>query len=98
MLPFEDRYTRQRRLAEVGSSGQERLLEAHLVLPVHEGSDIEREYLLRAGVQSVRVDPSLPAEGFPFAARFEFEQSRRLAQAAWGALANLRKVLGLKVQ
>jgi hypothetical protein len=98
MLPFEDRYTRQRRLGEVGSSGQERLLEARLVLPEHEGSELEREYLARAGVESVQIDASLPAEPFPFAAQFEFAHSRAFARGAWSALANIRKVLGLAAQ
>lgn len=98
MLPFEDRYSRQRRLAEVGWSGQERLNEARLVLPEHAGSDVEREYLLRAGVQSVCVDPSLRAEAFPFEEHFEFGASKALARAAWSALSNIRKVLGLTVQ
>jgi hypothetical protein len=98
MLPFEDRYTRQRRLAEVGAAGQARLAEARLELAAHEGSEVEREYLLRAGVQSIDVDPRLPAEPFPFAAEFEFAASRNLARGAWSALANIRKVLGLPVQ
>jgi hypothetical protein len=98
MLPFEDRYTRQRRLGEVGASGQERLLAARLVLPDHEGGEIEREYLARAGIGSVEVDPSATAAPFPFASEFEFEHSRAFARGTWSALVNIRKVLGLSVR
>ena len=35
MLPFEDRYSRQRRLVEVGPDGQRRLEQTELVLAGH---------------------------------------------------------------
>jgi hypothetical protein len=98
MLPFEDRHSRQRRLAEVGAAGQARLEQAHLVMAEHEGSDVAREYLLRAGVRSVVLEPDRGAPPFPFADAFEFASSRELAHGAWRALAAIRDVLGMKVQ
>jgi hypothetical protein len=58
MLPFEDRYTRQRQLAEVGLSGQTRLEAVPCNLAAYEFASQEAElvaadYLRRAGV---RVD------------------------------------------
>ena len=97
MLPFEDRHSRQRRLAEVGSAGQERLDRAHVVVPEHEGSELAREYLLRGGVRSVVVERDSGAPPFPFANAFEFAQSRELAHGAWRALSAMRDVLGMKV-
>jgi hypothetical protein len=97
MLPFEDRHSRQRRLAEVGAAGQERLEQAHLVVAEREGSDIAREYLLRAGVRSVVVEPDRGARPFPFVDVFEFAESRELAHGAWRALAAIREVLGMRV-
>jgi hypothetical protein len=98
MLPFEDRHSRQRRLAEVGAAGQERLDQAHVVVPEHEGSDVAREYLLRAGVRSVVFEQDSGAPPFPFADAFEFAQSRQLAHGAWRALAAIRDVLGMRAQ
>lgn len=97
MSPFEDRHSRQRRLAEVGAAGQERLDRAHLVVPEHEGSDVAREYLLRAGVPSVVIEHDHDAAPFPFADAFQFVHSRELAHGAWRALAAIRDVLGMKV-
>jgi len=55
MLPFEDRYTRQRRLAEVGPEGQLRLERQSLAIARHADVELELDYLRRAGVQQVIV-------------------------------------------
>jgi hypothetical protein len=98
MSPFEDRHSRQRRLAEVGAVGQERLDRAELVVPEHEGSDVACEYLLRAGVRSVVIERDGAPAPFPFADAFEFAHSRELAHGAWRALRAIRDVLGMQVQ
>lgn len=97
MLPFEDRHSRQRRLAEVGAAGQARLDQARVVVPEHEGSDVARTYLLRAGVQAVMIERAPGAPPFPFADAFEFTASRELAHGSWRALAAIRDVLDLEV-
>lgn len=95
MLPFEDRFTRQRRLSEVGAAGQDALARACVVLKAHASVDVEREYLVRAGVGRVEVDEGSPSDTFPFADHFQFESSRSLARAAFGALGAVRNVLGI---
>jgi hypothetical protein len=93
MLPFEDRFTRQRRLREVGAEGQRRLDASRMVLVDHADSDIERDYLERAGVTRFDLDPqgSLPA--FPWADAFEFSAAGSVARGSWYALARLRIAL-----
>jgi hypothetical protein len=93
MLPFEDRFTRQRRLREVGAEGQRRLGASRMVLVAHADSDIERDYLERAGVTRLDLDPhgSLPA--FPWADAFEFSAAGSVARGAWYALARIRNAL-----
>lgn len=93
MLPFEDRYTRQRRLKEVGADGQRRLEAVRLTLAAHESSDIEREYLGRAGVGHVGVDAAAAPPPFPWAAFFEFSAPLSVARGAWCALSHVRSVL-----
>jgi hypothetical protein len=93
MLPFEDRYTRQRRLVEVGPDGQRRLAEARLALAPHESSDIEREYLARAGVGHLRIDAEVTPPAFPWSEFFEFPAPLSVARGAWCALSHLRSVL-----
>lgn len=93
MLPFEDRYTRQRRLAEVGPDGQRRLADARLSLAAHESSDIEREYLTRAGVGHLGMDAEVPPPVFPWSGFFEFQAPLSVARGAWCALSHVRSVL-----
>jgi hypothetical protein len=95
LLPFEDRYSRQRRLAEVGPDGQLRLERASLMLPPHPDSELEREYLLRAGVGQVEVDATALGPEFPWPGQFQFEGPLGVARAAWCALARLRAALGM---
>jgi hypothetical protein len=92
MLPFEDRYSRQRRLAEVGPEGQARLCSARLRIPPSPHVDVELEYLARAGV-SVVVDVTGPASSFPFADWFEHAAARGVAEGAWCALFRIKHEL-----
>jgi hypothetical protein len=105
MLPFEDRFSRQRRLPEVGPEGQRTLGESRVSLAPHPDVDIERDYLERAGVtligfegpsstpQLADAEPCAPA--FPWAEAFEFAAARSVACGAWCALARIRRVLAL---
>jgi hypothetical protein len=98
MLPFEDRDTRQRRLAEVGPEGQLRLERQRLAIARHADVDLELEYLRRAGVQQVAVrevtaDAEQSALDFPFAAQFQFSGPLGVARGAWSALARIRAAL-----
>lgn len=94
MLPFEDRYSRQRRLPEVGREGQLRISEARLSITPHEGVELEREYLLRAGVRDVSVEATGSSVEFPWAQQFRFAAPRELARGAHAALCRLRSILG----
>jgi hypothetical protein len=94
MLPFEDRYTRQRRLPEVGPSGQERLCAAQLAIPKHPDVELELDYLARAGVANVVVDDSVAAP-FPFAEWFEHGAALGVARGAWCALRRIKTELAV---
>ena len=50
MLPFEDRFSRQRQLSEVGREGQQRLLATEVLVVPSRSAWIELTYLQRAGV------------------------------------------------
>ena|SRR5690606_37056816 len=95
MLPFEDRYTRQRRLPEVGPTGQERLRQAELSVAGHPDVELELDYLARAGVGSATVDPAAPSLPFPWTAWFEHEAALGVARGAWCALSRIKRELGL---
>jgi hypothetical protein len=95
MLPFEDRYTRQRRLPEVGPSGQERLGQAQFCVAQHADVELELDYLARAGAGEVRVDPDAPALDFPWSAWFEHGAALGVARGAWCALSRIKSELGL---
>jgi hypothetical protein len=93
MSGFEDRFSRQRLLAEVGAAGQAKIAGAQLALAAQPGVELEREYLRRAGVGDVSITAELAPEPFPFADQFEFATTRVLARAAWSALDHLRNIL-----
>ncbi len=88
-----DRHSRQIRLAEVGVAGQARIEHAEAVVRGADGADVEREYLLRAGVGSIRVEADAPAEPFAHAAAFRFGAARDVASGAWRALGVIRAAL-----
>jgi hypothetical protein len=96
MLPFEDRYTRQRRLPEVGPIGQERLCRARLCVAAHPDVELELDYLARAGVAAVQVDAVAPAPPFPWSACFEHPAALGVARGAWSALSRIKRELGLE--
>ena len=93
MLPFEDRYTRQRRLPEVGPSGQERLCVAQLVIPKHPDVQLELDYLARAGMAGVAVSDAIEAPVFPFVGWFEHAAALGVARGAWFALTRIKAEL-----
>jgi hypothetical protein len=96
MLPFEDRYTRQRRLPEVGPIGQERLSRARFRVAPHPDVELELDYLARAGAEAVQVDPAAPALPFPWSACFEHAAALGVARGAWCALSRIKRELGLE--
>lgn len=96
MLPFEDRFSRQRRLPEVGAEGQRRLASRVLTVAPHPDVEIERDYLERAGVAGTRVDGDAPLLSFPFAEHFQFAAALSVARGAWCALDRIRGALAVR--
>lgn len=106
MLPFEDRYTRQRQLAEVGRQGQERLQNSQweLARSAHLtpfAKVVAAEYLRRAGViidNSLTLREAKTSTQDPQAAIVEhlrFAGPSNVAAGALAALQHVRSVLGL---
>jgi hypothetical protein len=93
MLPFEDRYSRQRRLVEVGPEGQRWLGQSSISVADHEGVHIERDYLVRAGVARVEIDPAAQPVELPWAEQFEFSAPLTVARGAYAALFRIRAAL-----
>jgi hypothetical protein len=89
----EDRYTRQRRLQEVGDAGQARIAGSRLEVIDSDGALVEAMYLYRAGVERVSITPRAGAEPFAHAGVFHFPASRSAGAGAWRALEKLRGVL-----
>jgi hypothetical protein len=90
----DDRYTRQRRLREIGDAGQARLLAASVSIPGGAEAVAELVYLHRAGVGSVSIDALSRPEAFVHAAEFRHEAARRHAASAWRALRTICAVVG----
>ena len=88
----DDRYSRQRRLAEVGDSVQALIEGTTFEVREQDGSGVERAYLERAGARVVVTASGAPAE-FRHAAAFRFPATRAVGAAAWRALAQLRPLL-----
>jgi len=93
LLPFEDRFTRQRQLPQVGIAGQLRIEAMRVVTCADASGLIEATYLERAGAASVERSTSQLADDFPHAGHFEFEVTRVFAQGAHRALARIRHEL-----
>lgn len=93
MLPFEDRYSRQRRLPEVGERGQLALDHARPVLPLHAGTQVEKEYLYRSGVVHFSHCRDRIPPRFAHADWFQFTAALHVAQGAASALSRIRAVL-----
>lgn len=89
----EDRYTRQRRLREVGERGQARLAAARVVVEGRDGADTEARYLERAGVSQVLRDEDAAPRAFAHAERFRNAACQSEAAAAWRALQKTLAVL-----
>lgn len=100
MFPLEpeDRYTRQRRLPEVGAEGQAKIQAAELEVSGSDGAIVEAEYLHRAGVERLVITPGSEPEPFVHEAHFHFAATRGVAAGAWRALDKLRRVLGLEAR
>jgi hypothetical protein len=97
VLPFEDRYTRQRQLPEVGMAGQARIAEhvASLISEHPLANEVARAYLARAGVRRFETPPHRSQVSFPHAQYFESVEARQFAEGAHLALSQLRHALGL---
>src|SRR5688572_26249912 len=95
MLPFEDRYSRQRRLPEVGSSGQERLCATELLIAEHPDVELELDYLARAGLRRATVEPAGVVLAFPWAEWFEHDAALGVARGAWCALSRIKSELDI---
>lgn len=91
---MEDRYARQRLLPAVGELGQARIAAATYVVGSDGSlsSEVEREYLARAGASELFAG-SEPGPAFAHAAAFRHAEARDFAAGAWRALAQLKNVL-----
>lgn len=107
MLPFEDRYTRQRQLVEVGIEGQTRLARSPYKLAEYGprslvAAQVATDYLQRAGVQVIVSDTTLEPKLVGHEtqaltlASFRFEGPLQVATGALAALDHIRSVLSLK--
>jgi hypothetical protein len=63
LLPFEDRYTRQRQLPQVGVRGQQAIAKHQVVLGNEPAAAIAALYLQRAGVQGIEHSAGVPVTG-----------------------------------
>ncbi|HLV21968.1 MAG TPA: hypothetical protein VKZ49_13835 [Polyangiaceae bacterium] len=95
-MAVDERYSRQCRLPEIGPAGQARLASAELCVGGREEALMEALYLHRAGVERLRIEPERPAAAFAHASAFRFEATRRAGAAAWRALGQLRRALGVE--
>ena len=89
-----DRYTRQRRLREIGDAGQARLEAAATTIAGGPGAVLELVYLHRAGVGSVTIDALSVPRAFPHAPFFRNPAALRFAAASWRALRTIIEVSG----
>ena len=88
-----DRFARQERLSEVGPDGQERIRRSTAVVRGVAGANVERAYLLGAGVGAVAAEPTGEPEPFVHGGAFQFAAARDVGAGAWRALAELRRTL-----
>jgi hypothetical protein len=88
-----DRYARQRALAAVGDSGQQRIFAASYgVSPaVSIAAAVERQYLERAGAR--HFEPREDAPAFAHASAFTQPAALDFGSGAWRALLQLRRAL-----
>ena len=93
MSDYDARFARQLRLPEVGDAGQSRLCEAELSVGTTRASQVQVDYLRRAGVRHISRNQAEP-EPFVHAEHFRHEACRDIAAGAWLALDQIRRVLG----
>ena len=91
----EDRFDRQRRLAEVGDLGQARIESAAFEVRGGDGAVLETVYLQRAGAERVTLSSRKEPEAFAHERAFHHAASRRVGAGAWRALVQVRNVLGI---
>jgi hypothetical protein len=105
VLPFEDRYTRQRQVREVGLSGHTRIAALDSRLPDTAAGKVAIIYLERAGATQARLDASVVAQPFPYQAQFTSPSTPNapsapmtpsaLAEGCYLALREMRRALGV---
>lgn len=88
-----DRFTRQRRLAEVGEVGQERIQNAVARVDSTADGAVAACYLSRAGVQRIEQTEATQARKFTHATSFRHVASRQIGEGSWHALAVIVGVL-----
>jgi hypothetical protein len=98
VLPFEDRFSRQRRLPEVGEAGQRRIEASSCLVADDTSGRIEEEYLRRAGVRVSFGGGLSRAPAPPWDGEFRSSAASDMAQGAWRALRELRRALGLETE
>jgi hypothetical protein len=92
MLPFEDRYTRQRQLPDVGAHGQERIAQHKVTLGNDRPAQIAELYLRRAGVLEV-VTADEPERSHGPALQLRFDAAREFGAGCLRALEELQCAL-----
>ncbi|HVJ21127.1 MAG TPA: hypothetical protein VM686_37205 [Polyangiaceae bacterium] len=90
---MDDRYTRQRRLPEVGDAGQARLERAALAVAAGPDALTELAYLERAGAREILISRWQAPEVFTHAAHFRHAPSRKLGAGSWRALRQINRIL-----
>jgi hypothetical protein len=100
MLPFEDRFTRQRQLREVGLAGQRRIEASSVVVGPSAADGVAADYLQRAGVQvtvtrDVHFVDSTSARALDARRLCAFEGPADYLAGALAALVHVRSVLNL---
>lgn len=108
MLPFEDRYTRQRQVPEIGFSGQAALERSRAALPSDPIGEVASTYLRRAGVGQVIVsanlatsvgldqDSSVTSPGGSATSAFRYLAPKQFALGCQLALAHITRQLRLR--
>ena len=89
---MDDRYDRQRRLAEVGPEGQRAIEASCARLPAGPAATVALSYLVRAGVSRASIERAA-SEPFTHAAAFRFAAPRAVAEGADCALRQLKAAL-----
>lgn len=99
MLPFEDRFTRQRQLREVGVAGQRQLEASEAILGTTRAEAVAADYLRRAGVRVTIGEPDLtPASSPPPMSVCYHAGPAAYLAGSMRALDHLRQVLGMGKQ